>query len=91
MHKLPRNNPQILVHLEALITSGFVSRRRGIVDSSIASWNATFGREAELTYPPRLEQALRRLITTVELSLPGLDMRTGEKVITGHLEYHVRC
>lgn len=91
MHKIPRSNAQILVHLEALITSGFVSRRRGIVDLSIASWNATFGREAGLTYPPRLEQALRRLCNTVELSLPGLDARIGDKVNNGYLEHSALC
>lgn len=80
MHKLPRNNGQILIHLEPLITSGFVSRRRGIVESSIAAWNATFGREQTLRYPSRLEESLRRLRSTVELSLPGLEVREGDNV-----------
>ncbi|KAJ4359794.1 uncharacterized protein N0V89_000350 [Didymosphaeria variabile] len=78
MHKLPRNNGQVLLHLDPLITSGFVSRRREIVDSSIAAWNATFGREKSLRYPLRLEEALRRLRSTVELSLPGLEIRDGD-------------
>lgn len=80
MYKLPRNNPQILQHFEALITSGFVSRRHAVVDSSVNSWNATFGREAKLIYPPRLEHALRRLSATVELLLPGFDMRYDNNV-----------
>jgi hypothetical protein len=80
MHKLPRNNGQILLHLEPLITSGFVSRRRVIVESSIAAWNATFGKETTLRYPSRLEETLRRLRSAVELSLPGLEVRNGDDV-----------
>ncbi|KAL1594432.1 hypothetical protein SLS60_010192 [Paraconiothyrium brasiliense] len=86
MHKLPRNNGQILLHLEPLVTSGFVSRRREIVDSSISTWNSTFGREKTLRYPPRLQKALRRLRSTVELSLPGLDIRDGDDDIP--LSFH---
>ncbi|KAF1967115.1 hypothetical protein BU23DRAFT_484721 [Bimuria novae-zelandiae CBS 107.79] len=81
IYKLPRNNPQILLHLESLFTSGFVSRRRGIVDSSIVTWNATFGREQTLTYPPRLAQALHPLRSTVELSLPGFEVQDGDDEI----------
>ena len=57
-----------------------MSRRRRIVESSIATWNATFGKEQTLHYPPRLEEALRRLQGTVELSLPGLIVRDGFEV-----------
>lgn len=62
------------MHLESLITSGFVSRRRSIVNTSITTWNQTFGKEDSLRYPPRLEAVLRRLHSTVELSLPSLDI-----------------
>jgi hypothetical protein len=63
------------MHLEPLITAGFVSRRRGIVNISIATWNKTFGQEESLRYPSRLEHALRRLRSAVELSLPSLEPR----------------
>lgn len=79
MYKLPRDK-QILVHLESLITSGLTSQRRGIVDLSIASWNATFGKEETIRYPTQLEEALRRLSSSVELSLPSLDVRGNEMV-----------
>jgi hypothetical protein len=68
------------VHLELLITAGFVSRRRGIVNISIETWNKTFGQAESLRYPARLEQALRRLRTAVELSLPSLDARDEDAV-----------
>lgn len=72
IERLPRKDSQILLHLEPLIVCGFVSRRRSIVNVSIATWNKTFGQETSLRYPTRLEQALRRLSTVVELSLPSL-------------------
>ncbi|KAL5118903.1 hypothetical protein ACEQ8H_003226 [Pleosporales sp. CAS-2024a] len=75
LERLPRKDAQILLHLESLITAGFVSKRKSIVNMSIATWNKTFGQEESLQYPPGLEQALRRLRNTVELSLPSLESR----------------
>jgi hypothetical protein len=80
IERLPRKDGQILLHLEPLITAGFVSRRRSIVNISIATWNKTFGKEESLRYPNRLEQALRRLHTSVKLSLPSLEIRDQESV-----------
>ncbi|KAF9699953.1 hypothetical protein EKO04_001598 [Ascochyta lentis] len=74
IERLPRKDHQVLLHLEPLITSGFVSRRRKIVNISIATWNKTFGKEDSLRYPPRLEAVLRRLHNSVELHLPSLDI-----------------
>ncbi|KAH9859637.1 hypothetical protein IAQ61_011418 [Plenodomus lingam] len=76
--RLPRKDSQILLHLETLITSGFLSRRRGIVNTSIATWNETFGKEEHLRYPTGLERALRRLRNHVDLELPSLDVRKDE-------------
>jgi hypothetical protein len=80
IERLPRKDGQILLHLEPLITAGFVSRRRSIVNISIATWNKTFGQEESLRYPSRLEQALRRLRNTVELSLPSLQPQDEDAV-----------
>jgi hypothetical protein len=52
------------------------------VNISIATWNNTFGKEKSLQYPSRLEQALRRLRTNVELSLPSLEARDEDVVST---------
>jgi hypothetical protein len=82
IERLPRKDGQLLVHLESLITAGFVSRRRSIVNISIATWNKTFGQEESLRYPSQLEQALRRLRKTVELSLPSLDIQDEDVVST---------
>lgn len=75
IERLPRKDESLLLHLEILITAGFVSRRRSIVNLSIALWNKTFGKQESLRYPSRLEKALRRLGTSVELCLPSLEPR----------------
>lgn len=66
--------------LEPLVTSGFVSRRRSIVNISIATWNKTFGKEESLRYPTRLETVLRRLHSSVELVLPSLVIKDDDSV-----------
>ncbi|KAF1940304.1 hypothetical protein EJ02DRAFT_513228 [Clathrospora elynae] len=73
--RLPHKDSQLLLHLESLFTAGFSSRRRSIVNISITAWNATFGNEDTLRYPSRLEQALRRLGSTVEITLPSLEIQ----------------
>ncbi|KAL6712221.1 hypothetical protein ACN47E_000098 [Coniothyrium glycines] len=80
IERLPRKDAQILLHLETIITAGFLNRHRSIVNASIATWNNTFGKEASLRYPSRLEQALRDLRNTVELSLPSLPARDDDSV-----------
>lgn len=88
IERLPRRDSQILLHLESLITPGFLSRRRGIVNMSVATWNATFGKEETLSYPARLEEILRRLRNTVELSLPSLEVRDEGAVSAGTLSIY---
>ena len=80
VERLPRKDSQTLLHLQALVTAGFLSRRRSIVNISIATRNATFGKEDSLRYPTRLEQALRQLRNSVELSLPSLEVREDDAV-----------
>ena len=80
IERLPRKDSQILLQLEALMTACFLSRRRSIVNISIATWNRTFGKEDTLNYPPRLETALRLLRQNVELSLPSLEAREEDAV-----------
>ncbi|KAF2642874.1 hypothetical protein P280DRAFT_540852 [Massarina eburnea CBS 473.64] len=75
VERLPNKNSQTLAHLEPLITAGFSSRRHSIIIRSVATWNATFGKQDTLQYPTRLENALRQLRNAVELSLPSLEGR----------------
>lgn len=78
--RLPRKDSQVLLHLEPLITAGFITKRRSIVNISIESWNNTFGQEADLRYSTSLEHVLLRLHKIAELSLPSLDIRSDEEV-----------
>lgn len=57
-----------------------MSRRRSIVNISIATWNKTFGKEDSLRYPTRLETLLRRLYKSVELKLPSLHVTDDDSV-----------
>ncbi len=50
MERLPKTDSQILQYLEPLITAGFLSRRRSIVNISIRFWNDTFGKEETLRF-----------------------------------------
>jgi hypothetical protein len=72
IERIPKKDGQLLTTLEPLLTAGFVSQRRDIVNISIKGWNATFGKESSLRYPSRLEKALQRLRNTAELSVPSL-------------------
>ena len=72
IERLPRKDSQLLTTLEPLLTAGFVSRRRAILNISIKSWNATFGQESSLRYPSKLEEALQQLRHAVEISVPSL-------------------
>lgn len=80
VERLPRKDGQVLLHLEPLITAGFVSRRRDIVNGSITTWNKTFGKEGSLKYPSRLEKVLRRLRSSVDIVMPSLDTDDDESV-----------
>lgn len=72
IRKLPKKDSAMLVALEPLITSGFVTRRRRLVNISVESWNDSFGKLDNLRYPSRLELVLQRLAKLVHLSLPSL-------------------
>ncbi|KAF2197514.1 hypothetical protein GQ43DRAFT_484083 [Delitschia confertaspora ATCC 74209] len=80
LQRVPRKDPSaVLAALEPLITSGFLSRRRGIITESARAWNTTFGMEESLTYPSQLEMALRKLHKSVELSLPTFPNNDNEQ------------
>lgn len=67
---LPRHDSLALSNVCALIASGLESRRKCTVNATIKSWNATYGKSESLTYPRRIRNALRRLRTVADISLP---------------------
>lgn len=53
-----------------MFAAGLNSSHRAIVNATVAFWNDTFGQLDALTYPPKVELALRRVQPLVELDLP---------------------
>jgi hypothetical protein len=70
IQSLPRHDSEMLSNLEALLSCGLESRRKGTVNATITTWNATFGKQSSLTYPSRLRTALAKLKTISDISLP---------------------
>ncbi|KAM5434384.1 hypothetical protein McanCB56680_004483 [Microsporum canis] len=84
---LCNTNSEALERLEYLITAGFESHHKSIVNKFISMWNASFGLEESLAYPPSLESILRKLNPYVEIQLPSFPQRTGLKAISPPPEY----
>lgn len=80
LETLPKKDSSMLITLEPLLTAGFSSRRRSIMNISAATWNATFGKEEDLQYPAILAKALLKLRGSVELSVPTLEGRKDDSV-----------
>lgn len=79
---LRNTNSETLEQLASLMTAGFESRHKSIVNKFISMWNASFALERSLSYPVSLESILRRLKPYVEIQLPGFPERTETKVCT---------
>ncbi|KAF3892065.1 Telomere length regulator protein [Trichophyton interdigitale] len=79
---LRTTNSETLEQLASLMTAGFESRHKSIVNKFISMWNASFGLEKNLSYPASLEAILRRLKPFVEIQLPGFPERTEPESIS---------
>ncbi|KAL1304079.1 hypothetical protein AAFC00_000514 [Neodothiora populina] len=64
------SNETVLKALDLLIAAGLNSSHRAIVNVTVDYWNETFGQLDSLSYPARIELALRRIQPLVELDLP---------------------
>lgn len=69
MEKLQRHDSMLLKALETILASGFLSRRRAIVNATVIFWNKTFGASESLEYPKSVEIAIRRLRSFVDIQL----------------------
>ncbi|KAK2745861.1 hypothetical protein FQN57_003474 [Myotisia sp. PD_48] len=63
-------NSDLLCRLDILLTSGFSSHHKSMVNGFISVWNASFGLQETLAYPTSLEPILRGLNSYVGLQLP---------------------
>ena len=67
-----QDSSRTLQMLETIILSGFQSRHKSIVNSTIEMWNQSFGTKQDLQYPEKLRDVLSRLRLDVsELLLPS--------------------
>ncbi|KAF2749778.1 hypothetical protein M011DRAFT_484473 [Sporormia fimetaria CBS 119925] len=85
LEKIRKRDSSLLSSLEPLLCAGFSSRRRRVVETSVKSWNSTFGKEEGLRYPAQLEKKLHRLSGAVELLAPSLEGR--ERLSTEPLSF----
>lgn len=70
LRSLPQTDTTLLKALESLLTAGFSSPQRAIVNATIDFWNSTFGSQETLEYPQKLETVLRARLAETELILP---------------------
>lgn len=71
LEKLPHKDSTLLQALDKLLTAGFSSPHRAVVNKAIEFWNDTFGCQKSLVYPPDLRKILHARSFEAELSLPG--------------------
>ncbi|KAK4549441.1 hypothetical protein LTR36_006438 [Oleoguttula mirabilis] len=68
---LPQKDTTLLKALEPLVIAGFSSPHKAIVNQTITFWNASFGCQETLDYPPELERLLRAWAVETDLALPN--------------------
>ncbi|KAL8787794.1 MAG: hypothetical protein Q9213_001981 [Squamulea squamosa] len=71
LSSVAKPDSNLLGMLQDLLTAGFQSRHRHMVNTTITMWNHTFAKADILDYPPALRLALTKLRRTVDIELPG--------------------
>lgn len=64
-------NTDSLHTFEIIVSAGLESAHKSTANRFIEMWNATFGRQESIVYPPGVQDALQRLVPFVELQLPS--------------------
>ena len=82
MNKFPKKDSALLRVVDGLLTAGFSSPHRSVVNECITFWNSTFGTEEALEYPLELEKVLRARAMEAEVVLPTLSSLEGDDVAT---------
>lgn len=73
----------LLKALSDVISAGFSSTRRSIVNATVLMWNESFGQLESLEYPPKIETILRQLRQVVEIELPTFPPKADHDVSCG--------
>lgn len=69
--RIPSSDSNLLKSLEILLVAGFASPHRQVVNETILFWNAKFGGQRSLEYPPKLESVLRARMVNADIELPA--------------------
>ncbi|KAI5808576.1 Rap1-interacting factor 1 N terminal-domain-containing protein [Peziza echinospora] len=80
--RLPRHDSLALQSMTVLVASGLESSRKAIVNSSIKTWNSSFGKQASLEYPSRVRLAMKKLRPIADIALPAFPEDIDEIVPT---------
>lgn len=70
MRAVPSSDSNVLKTLEPLLVAGFASPHREVVNHTIVFWNAKFGAQESLEYPPDLESVIRARRADASIDLP---------------------
>ena len=79
------HDSSMLSKLEVLISAGFRSPNKAVVDVTIDVWNKTFGEQELLRYPAALQTVVSRLARHVDIQVPPND-----QLITNHTAVRAR-
>ena len=80
LRKIPTKDSTLLKALEPLFVAGFSSPHKAVVNETILFWNDTFGDEAALEYPQKLENVLRARVLDADISLPSFPASNDDHV-----------
>ncbi|WPG98242.1 Hypothetical protein R9X50_00103000 [Acrodontium crateriforme] len=84
---LPNKDSILVSALETLITAGYSSPHKAIVNETIMFWNEEFGSLDDLTYPEKLQQVLRARLIDADINLPNFPDSNGQVVLTNLPEF----
>lgn len=84
VESLTRHDSEVLSNLSGLLSSGFESKHKRVVNATIKMWSTTFGAQTTLSYPARLRTALGRLRTVADITLPGFPEGDDVRAPTRH-------
>ncbi|KAL8809045.1 MAG: hypothetical protein Q9200_003773 [Gallowayella weberi] len=73
--------------LQYLITSGFRSRHKRVVNEWIIIWNQTFAGAKTLEYPVVLQIVLKKLRPTVDIELPGFVEEEESEIMSSPFDF----
>lgn len=69
LRSFPYHDNLLLTRFAPLVSAGFCSRHKCVVDIFVDTWNQTFGRIEKILYPEQVELALQKFKSRVDVDL----------------------